>query len=203
MRSSMPPRSPALRAALILALWALLVLLGTPGLDFLNAKTLRTTSDQDVLRGRIGEPWTALAIQVTRFNREVRLPLAEAVGPLQRPFRVSQEWALYRDGPSKVRRLEVRVDGVLRHRSADAEHGWLAGVLRNRRVRPVVESTCTTETGANWRGLGRLVVARARAEWPDAATVELACTVAPFPGRDATVHHRYVATAPGWVVAPG
>ncbi|MDP2310341.1 MAG: hypothetical protein Q8P18_30270 [Pseudomonadota bacterium] len=192
-----------LRAALILALWGLLALLGTPGLDFLDAKTLRSAADQAAWRSRNGEPWETVGLVVTRFNREVRLPVVNALSPLQRPFRVSQEWFLYRDGPSKVRRLEVHLDHELVHRSADPAYPWLADVLRNRRIRPVVESTCASANGPNWLGLGRLIVARARAERPAVERVELVCTEAPFPGRDATVHHRYVASAPAWEVAPG
>lgn len=192
-----------LRAAVVLALWALLALLGTPGLDFLNARTLRSAADQAAWRERIAEPWATAGLAIARLNRDLRLPVADALAPLQRPFRVSQQWFLYRDGPSKVCRLEVRLDEELVHRSADPTHPWLADVLRNRRIRPVVESTCTNENGPNWRGLARLVVARARVERPALRKVDLACTVAPFPGRDATVHHRYVASAPEWEAAPG
>ncbi|MES2639889.1 MAG: hypothetical protein V4850_10420 [Myxococcota bacterium] len=192
-----------LRAASILALWVLLVLLGTPGLDFLNAKTLRSADDQAAWRHRVPEPWATAGVLVASFNRELRLPVVTALAPIQRPFRVSQEWFLYRDGPSKVRRLEVRLDGELVHRSADAAYPWLADVLRNRRIRPVVESTCGADAGPNWHGLGRLVVERGRAERPGLREIELVCTVAPFPGTDATVQRRYVAAAPAWVVAPG
>lgn len=194
---------PHVRAASILALWALLALLGTPGLDFLGEGTLSSAADQEMWRKRSVEPWTTAGLLLTKVNREVREPVVDKLAPLQRPFRVSQEWSLYRDGPSKVRRLEVRLDGELVHRSADPAHPWLADVLRNRRIRPVVESTCTSTRGANWRGLGRLVVERARADRPGLKKVELTCTVAEFPGHDATVHHRYVATDPSWTVAPG
>jgi len=191
-----------LRAALILMLWGALLLLGTPGLDFLDASSLRSSAEKAEFRAHYPSPWAGLGIAVAEANREWRLPVVAAITPLQRPFRVSQEWFLYRDGPAKVRRLEVRVDGELLHRSADPAYPWLADVLRNRRIRPVVESTCGAEEGPNWRGLVRLVVARARLERPDARAVELRCTVAPFPGTDVTVHRRYVAEAPEWQAAP-
>ena len=169
--------------------------------------TLRTPADRAALRATIAEPWASAGIAVADLNRTWRLPLVAAMTKVQRPFRVSQDWYLYRDGPEEVRRLEIRVDGDLRHRSADPTYPWLADVLRNRRIRPVVESTCTSDHGANWRGLGRLIAARALAEWPAAQSIELTCTEAPFPapGSDpvtAKVHHRYLATAPEWVVAP-
>jgi hypothetical protein len=191
-----------LRATLILATWGLLLLLGTPGLDFLDASSLRSPDAQVAWRARVPEPWAGVGIALAQANRAWRLPAVAALTPLQRPFRVSQEWFLYRDGPSKVRRLEVRVDGDLLHRSADPAYPWLADVLRNRRIRPVVESTCGADAGPNWRGLARLVVARARLARPDAKSVELACTVAAFPGTDARIHRRYVATEPAWDAAP-
>lgn len=199
--------TPPLRAAAILTLWALLLILGTPGFDSLNADTLRTPADRAALRASMAEPWASAGIAVADLNRTFRLPLVAAMAKVQRPFRVSQDWYLYRDGPEVVRRLEIRVDGELRHRSADPAYSWLSDVLRNRRIRPVVESTCASDHGPNWRGLGRLIVERARAEWPAAQSITLTCTEAPFPAPGIApaapkVHHGYVATAPEWVVAP-
>ena len=194
---------PHIRAALVLVAWAALILLGTPGLDFMGADVLKSTRDEDSLRARLGEPFASVAIGVATFNRQVRLPLERWITPIQRPFRVAQEWALYRDGPARVRRLEVWVDSTRVHRSADPTYPWLAGPLRNRRLRPVVESTCMSTGSVNWRGLARFIVTRAREDYPDAARVELLCTDAPFPGTGASVHHRYTATAPAWEAAPG
>lgn len=197
-----------LRAALILTVWALLVGLGLPGFDALDDHALRSPADQAAWRAGVAEPWASLGLGITRLNRAWRLPVVAALAPLQRPLRVGQDWYLYRDGPSVLRRLEIHVDGTLRHRSADPAYPWLADVLRNRRIRPVVESTCASEHGANWRGLGRLVISRALQDWPDTRTLTLTCTEAPFPTPDAViveakVHHRYRATAPGWEVVPG
>ncbi len=199
----MPPLLSHARAALVLLAWAALILLGTPGLDFLGADALSSARDQAALRDRVGRPLAAVAIGVTTFNREVRLPIERWVTPIQRPFRVAQEWALYRDGPSRVRRLEVWVGTTLAHRSADPAHPWLAGPLRNRRIRPVVESTCLSAGAMNWRGLARFIVTRAREDYPEAGKVELICTSAAFPGTDASVHHRYIAEAPVWEAEPG
>jgi hypothetical protein len=188
------------RAIAVLLLQLVLVLLGAPGLDMvpraLDAGDLRD------LRSRGGEALAGAAEAVVAANRDLRLPLTDALQPLQRPFRVAQEWFLYRDGPSRVRRLEVRVDGELVHRSVDAEHAWLAPQLRSRRLRPVVESTCGDADAPNWRGLARFVTDRARAAWPAAREVRLDCTAAPFPGDDATRHHGYVAAAPDWEPHP-
>ncbi len=154
-------------------------LLATPGLDFLG------TRDQGV---------------IADFNRTVRVPLIRPLEPIQKPFRIAQNWSLYRDGPARVRRLEVRIDGELRYRSLDSEHAWLAPQLRSRRLRPVVESSCryTNNKAKNWRGLTRFIAERALEAWPEATQVELTCTVSPFPGEDPEPTHRMDALAPDW-----
>ncbi len=135
-------------------------------------------------------------------DRYVRQPMFMVFAPVLRTFRVSQLWYLYADGPDEIRRLEVFADGVLLFRSVDPAHAWLAGQFQNRRVRPVVESTCSRRSSPNWKGLGRYVAGRVRAEWPDTRTVELRCTIANFPGDDATTHHAFMLAAPDWEPAP-
>jgi len=163
----------------VLLVGSWLFLLGTPGLDFLDSK------DQGV---------------IGRFNRAVRVPLIRPLEPIQKPFRIAQNWSLYRDGPARVRRLEVWVAGELRYRSLDSEYDWLAPQLRSRRLRPVVESSCRYTSGKarNWRGLTRYVAERALERWPEATQVQLTCTVSPFPGEDARPTHRMEASAPDW-----
>lgn len=196
-----PPAIPPLRhaqALLILGVYLVLGTLGTPGLDFLKPNDLRHPKDQAALRAQVGSPWADLGIGVAWLNRTVRLPLAERFAPIQKPFRISQSWALYRDGPGKVRRLEVWVDGVLRHRSADPDYPWLAPQLRNRRVRPMVESTTMKANSPNWEGLARYITRQALAEDPGVQRVELVATEGPFPGRRLEPQHRIVAQAPSW-----
>ena len=139
-------------------------------------------------------------IALLALNHTLRVPLADMFSPLQRPFRISQEWNLYRDGPNEVRRLEIWVDGSLVYRSIDPNATWLQPQLRNRRLRPVVETTVMSRNSLNWRGLGRYIVASARAAFPTATTVELRCLAGPFPGEDLTLHHSYLAAAPDWTV---
>lgn len=186
------------RAAVVLVVHALIWVLATPGLDYLGKHSFITERERSALREEVGEPLARAAFAAAAFNRSVRLPLTDLIAPLQRPFRISQEWNLYRDGPSRYRLLEVWVDGQLRFRTADDAHDWLAPQLRNRRVRPVVESTAMRKGSPNWRGLTRFIVARALAEDAGVREVELRALEGPFPGTELKVHHRVFARAPGW-----
>ncbi len=132
------------------------------------------------------------------LNREVRMPLVAVIGPPQKLFRIRQAWHLYRDGPSVVRRLEVRVDGELRYRSEDPAYRWRTGILDNRRVRPVVSSTVQKAGAKNAAGLTRLITGLARADFPTATEVTIACTRSKFPGTSPKVAHGWVARAPAW-----
>ena len=174
-------------AVLLVGLW--LLLLGTPGLDFIQNNRFEKPQD------RARYPVMTVFADINR----VRVDLIRPLEPPQRPFRIAQSWSLYRDGPAQVRRLEVYVDGELRHRSLDDEADWLNPVLRARRIRPVVESTCRYDNhkARNWKGLTRLIGERAAEDF-GATHVELVCTKARFPGADAEVAHRMEARAPEW-----
>jgi len=192
---------PHVRAALVLVVGAVILILGTPGLDAMQHSELGDEDERQELREQIGPFWAGIGIGIADFNREHRLPLHRALHTLEIPIRGAQNWALYRDGPNRVRRLEIWVDDELKHRSADPEHDWLAPQLRMRRVRPMVETTTMQTMAQNWEGLSRFIVRRAVAEWPEAERVELRAIWTPFPGDgETTVHHRIVAVAPEWQV---
>ena len=177
---------------------ALMLLLGTPGVDFLGRSDLRTPKDRAALRKEVGEPAATIGITMADLNRSLRLPLYDKVAWVQKPFRLSQNWSLYRDGPHRVRRLEIWVDGDLKHRSADPDYTWLNAQLRNRRVRPMVESTTMKKGSPNWRGLSRYIGERAQEDFPGCQRVELRAMEGPFPGEKMTQHHQIVLTAPSW-----
>ena len=139
-----------------------------------------------------------LAFAINRFDRQVREPIVDLFEPLQRPFRISQEWSLYRDGPSQYMLLEIYLDGDLRFRTADPRHAWLAPQLRNRHVRPVVESTAMKRGSPNWKGLARYVISVARAQGRVQQQVELRARAGPFPGRKLRTTHTILASAPDW-----
>jgi hypothetical protein len=185
-----------LTAALVLLAHALLLCFGTPGMDFLKRTELQSEADRAALRAKLGRPWADLGIALADLNRAVRLPILSAIGAIQRPPRVRQSWHLYRDGPSQVRRLEILADGVLLHRSADDSLGWRAAQLRNRRLRPMIETSVRQTDAANWRGLARWVVAEVRRDLPDTRAVELRAVWSPFPGDAPTWHHSFLAEAP-------
>ncbi len=185
------------RAALAGVVHACIWLLGTPGLDYLADVGLDQASTRAELLSEVGEV-AHVAFAIDGANRALREPIVKLLAPLQRPFRISQEWNLYRDGPARFVILEIFVDGKLRFRTADAEHAWLAPQLRNRHVRAVVESTATKRDSPNWRGLARYIVARARAEDPNVSEVELRSQSGPFPGTTLKTGHRIVARAPSF-----
>lgn len=185
------------RAALALAFQGLLWLLGTPGLDYLPKLHLDRQEVREQLRADLGQA-AGLALAIDRVDRRVREPIVDLLEPLQRPFRISQDWSLYRDGPSRYMLLEIYLDGELRFRTADPRHAWLAPQLRNRHVRPVVESTAMKKGSPNWRGLASYVIQQALAQGRVQQQVELRSRAGPFPGRKLETTHTILASAPGW-----
>jgi hypothetical protein len=189
-----------LRAVGVLAAGFVVLCLGTPGFDFMKRNDMRTTGDRAKLAQHAPEPVVQGVAGLYWLNRTVRLPIADRLEWIQKPVRGAQNWNLYRDGPSRVRRLEIWVDGELLYRSKDADHDWLEPQLTNRRVRPMVESTTMKTNSKNWRGLTRFIVHRALQDHPDAQHVELRCTAARFPGdAEPVVRHTIHADAPDWV----
>jgi hypothetical protein len=186
------------RALVLLLVYAAILVLATPGLDFLGAQELTSERQVNLLREQAPEPVVKLLVGVAEFNRNYRLPLVEFLEPLQKPFRIAQTWSLYRDGPGKVRRLEVRIDGEPVYRSGDAELDWLAPQLESRRIRPVAETTTRLRQSRNWWGLTRLVVQSARRDFPQTEKVEIVALSGSFPGENLREKHRIVATAPDW-----
>lgn len=191
------------RATLLLVVHVLFWVLGTPGLDFMKATQFQSPAERERALESVPEPVAELAFAIADWNRATRVPLVKAAAPVQRPFRVAQEWHLYRDGPGKLQRLEIYVDDRLVHRSADADADWLTPQLRSRRIRPMVESTAQSRTAQNWRGLSRWIVSRVRQDWPEATRVELRSTISEFPRPNAptpevSLHHAIVAAAPDW-----
>ena len=186
------------RAIAALGVHALLWILATPGLDYMGINDYKTEKSQAQVVQNVGVIPAQFAFGAAAFNRNIRKPLVDLLAPVQRPFRVSQEWSLYRDGPGQYHTFEVWVDDTLRFRTADPNYDWLAPQLRNRRVRAMVESTAMKRDSPNWRGLARYIVAQAREDFPDAQGVQIKCQVGPYPGSQLTLSHSIVAAAPDW-----
>ena len=70
------------RAICILAAHAVLLLLGTPGLDFLPPRYLQSEKAQKSMEARHGAIKTSLAVAAADLNR-LRLPLEKSVGRIQ------------------------------------------------------------------------------------------------------------------------
>jgi hypothetical protein len=193
-----------LQALLVLLAFAAVLILGTPGLDHQDWRDLDEPDERAALReaaaGRPAGPALATLILATAdLNRHLRQPLYDLLAPIQRPFRIRQSWHLYRDGPTRVRRLEISVDGRLVHRSSDPAFAWRDAQLRNRHLRPILENVARRVDSPNWRGALRWIVAEARADWPQAERIEVVATIARYPGTEARRSHGWIARAPDWV----
>jgi hypothetical protein len=187
------------RAICILAAHAALLLLGTPGLDFLPPKHLQSKRSQNAMEAQHGAFKTQLAVAAADLNR-LRLPIEDSIGQIQPIFRIAQSWHLYRDGPRQTHKLEIRIDGVIVYRTLDPQLTWLDPILRNRRIRPVVESMVTKPKAGNRMGLGRLIVTQARNDFPKVRQVEIISLYGQRPGKKLRAHHRMVARAPEWTL---
>ena len=186
------------RAISLLLVYFLIALHGCPGLDYLGERDFVSERSKRELRSQMPEWGAQIAFAFGDFNRGYRLPLVRATEKLQKPFRVAQTWNLYRDGPGRVNRLEIRVDDVLVFRTGDDSYDWLEPQLRNRRLRPVVESTTRKLRSKNWRGLTRFLVEHVHDEFPDAQKLELTSYKGAYPKGKMHPRHRIVAESPNW-----
>lgn len=190
---------PAIRAVAIACAWALLLLLGTPGLDGAPSRALASERARAAYLRRMPD-WTLPAAEaVVAFNREVRRPASAAFDALRRPLRVGQSWSLYLDGPRRCEKLEILVDGTLRFRSDDPEHAWRVEVLKSAPIRAIVGGVAShPEGGGNWKGLTALVARLARAENPAVREVALRATSGSWDRCGHAEQRRFVASAPDW-----
>jgi hypothetical protein len=183
------------RALAVLLVGFLLLMAGFPGLDFVNKKQLEGWAAEARARSA---PAGAVAGGVLWFEEEVRRPVAKAVKPAERLFRISQEFHLYRDGPRRVDRLEIVVDGEVVYRTRDPERDWRTAQLENRHFRPMAATAAQKPDAANQRGICRWVVARVQEDFPDAQEVLLRATRTEFGVEDPWVRFSRVARAPEW-----
>lgn len=186
------------RAALVLVAALLALLLSTPGLDDLRPDELSTPEEQARERAKWPGVAVDVATAVARFNEHVRVPLVDALVPLEVPFRLKQSWSLYTDGPKRVMRLEVRVDGRVVSRTGDPDYPWLTDALQSRRLRAMVARLVKEGESRNERGLTRWVGRRASEDFPGCQEVILAAMWGEWPGEELREHHRFVVRAPEW-----
>jgi hypothetical protein len=188
-----------LRALALLVAGGAMLMAGFPGLDFASKKEMREGVGQ---AREIAAPLGTLVAGIAWFDLEVRRPLAELVRPVERTFRVAQEFHLYRDGPRRVDRLEVLVDGELVYRTRDAELDWRAAQFGNRHFRPMVATAAQKADAANQRGICRWIVARVQEDFPDAQEVVVRSSRTEFGVEAPWVRFSRVARAPDWTVSP-
>ncbi len=95
--------------------------------------------------------------------------------------------------------MHIFVDEELKYRSGDDTHRWLRSELRYRKLRPIADAYCSG-TSKNARGLSDWIVRRARADFPEASSVSISCSVTAWPevGESKMVHTRTV-RAPEWL----
>ncbi len=191
---------PELRAALVGCVAVAMGILATPGLDFIPSNALKSQRDRDRVEERVGAAGMRVAEGVYGFNRRIRMPLVRLLEPIQKPFRIAQTWNLYRDGPRRVRRMEIQVDGVPVYRTGDPVLQWLGPQLGSRKIRPVLETTTRSRRSRNWKGISRYIVEKAREDYPQAEEVALLFLVGDFPGTRMEESHRIVAQEPLWLV---
>jgi hypothetical protein len=183
-----------LRAALLAVVYLGLLVLATPGIDSLGMDGLSRKERQ--LGRQAGVP--EVALDALELIGDVRRPLVRLLTPLQRPLRIEQSWGLYGGGVASVRRMEILLDETLVYRTEDREHDWLEPVLRNRRLRPMVDTVSRKPGSENRDALRWLIADRAAAEHPELSRIEVRFTVAPFPGTDPKLAHAFAMRPPDW-----
>ena len=188
----------AVKAIAILTVHLVILVVGMPGVSFLKAGFLSDATQQERFQSRHGPMATLFATGIADFNR-ARRPIAHAIGGFQPLFRVRQTWHLYRDGPTIIRRMEIRVDGVPIYRTNDPDLDWQTAVLRNRRIRPMAETLVKKRRAKNRVGLARFIVATARQDFPEAKRIEI---VSVWGNRKnaGKPHHRITSSAPDWTL---
>jgi len=187
-----------LRAACVLVVCVALLMAGFPGLDFVGPK--QRDGWAETARG-VAAPLGTAVDGVVLFDRHLRRRIARWVKPVERVFRVSQEFHLYRDGPTRVDRLEVLVDGEVVYRTRDPERAWRAAELGNRRFRPMVATAAQKADAENQRGIARWIITAARQDFPGAAEVVIRSTRTRFGVEEPWVRFSRVARGPEWTVS--
>lgn len=193
-----PGPGAQVRAAVLLVLYGVFLVLATPGMDNLKKDALRTRGEQDAL-AEMYPPWiAALGIRVAEWNRTVRRPLASALSVVERPFLINQDWGVFDDGPPQVQRLRILIDGQIVYQTLSEEHTWLAPQLRNRHLRPLVDAFVSGGHGKDFPGLVGWLCDEALRTHPGMRRLEVLAMWGPWPGDELTVHRRAVCAAPSF-----
>lgn len=177
-----------------------LLLMGPPGCDYAPTRDLKAPETREAARSIAGAASVAFVDLVAAVELGFRRPVAKRFKPVERTFRISQQWFLYRDGPSRPKWLEIYVDGEMVFRTGHPEATWRREQFRNRRFRPMVETAAMKKEAVNWAGIGRFIVDRAREDFPDAQEVRIVARRGRFGQPEEVVRHARTARAPDWAL---
>lgn len=193
----MSERGKQVRAGAVLVVILWMILLGFPGLDRMKAADYEGASREKLLsRGLSGKA----EVVIGDIDRLIRRPVSDRLEWTQRVPRISHSWHLYRDGPGKVRHLEIWVDDELWFRSQDDDYDWRRPQMTMRKFRPMVSTTASDPKAKNWKGMVRWAAREAYKDKPDLKEVRIVGTAGPFPtGEPAKVMRTYIAHPPDFV----
>ncbi len=188
-----------LGAALIACTWVALFILSTPICDTTVSSNYATPEQRAAYRAEVGWPLSEVVLGAVWINTHGRGALHDKLAPLQRPFQLRQYWNLYPMKGESWRSMEVVVDGEVVFRTPGNVYGWRRMQLRNRRINLALNALSKNKSpvGPN---LVRFVIAKARADFPDAKRVTLVWTHGPYPGDEARQRLTIRASAPRWKV---
>ena len=187
------------RAALLLLVYLSMVILAPPGLDLLGKRTLSNPNQVAEARRRSPAPWVvSLGVVIADLNRQLRMPVVDALAPLQAPLRISQDWSLYRDAPAHLCQFEVRVDGQVQYLSNDRQATWQKSFFKSRKIRPMLGRLTLSGDSLHLEGLTRHIGHRVEQDFPGARRLEFRVweVVPPLPER--SLRYLFEAEAPGW-----
>ena len=120
--------------------------------------------------------------------------------PVERFLGMNQRWHFYTTGASRTRRLELRVDGEVWHRSNHPEHRFRAAQLANPRLRHHTKNWVRGKSGSVTHALMAWAIAEVLTEKPDAQHVEMRGLEGRWPGRKLRIVRSAEASAPDWTV---
>jgi len=177
---------PSIRAGGVLIVGVVLLVMGLPGFDYLQAAPSR--ADGPVLEA------------MARVDRAWRQPLVRPLAHWEQRLGVRQNWHFYSTGASRTRHFEIRVDGELWHRSNDPDADFLAAQLAYPRLRHASKDWVRAKRGWLGKPLFRYVQSEVLAVRPDAQQIELVGLEGRWPGRKQERVQGLMAQAPGWTI---
>ena len=190
-------RMRVFRAICILLVHLILLGLATPGLDLLPRQYLGSEQAQQRMKDKYGATQTAIAVAAADLNRK-RFWIEDTAEENPTCFPDCPVMASVSRWPHchpKIGDSGGRGAGLSRTRS---QTGLARSHPAQPTIRPVTETTVAKAKAGNRFGLGRLIVERAKADFPRVRRVDIVSLSGKRPGDNLKARHRMVATAPNW-----